>query len=153
MIDPSALKSEIDADPQKLGYGPLLKAGNDSGLAALLNAPIAGASLPTETAAKDDVLVIVQGVVVTLLAAPPDVQAKWGQILPLLLMLLTASGPSIRKTAIAPSVTMAIADGLMKQEDADAPFTKADVSRAEQLFGVGAVVSLADVSSALRGAK
>jgi hypothetical protein len=153
MIDHAALKSEIDADPQKLGYGPLVKAGNDSGLAALLNAPIPGATCPLDTVPKDDFLVVVQEMVPRLLTAEAAIQQKWGTILPLLLMLLTASGPTVRRDKVAASVGMAIADGLMKQEEADAPFTKSDPSRAEILWGAGTVVAVADVSFALRGAR
>ena len=45
MPTPQQLRAEIDADPAGLGYAARVEAGDDAGLARLLNAPIAGATV------------------------------------------------------------------------------------------------------------
>lgn len=44
MIDLAALKSEIENDPQGLGYAPLMARGSDADVAVLLNTKRAGAN-------------------------------------------------------------------------------------------------------------
>lgn len=47
MIDRTALKQELLNDPEALGYGPLLQAGDHEGLAQRLNAPRPGVRAPS----------------------------------------------------------------------------------------------------------
>ena len=43
-VDLTALRTEIESDPQGLGYAPLMARGSDADVADLLNAPRPGAA-------------------------------------------------------------------------------------------------------------
>ena len=60
-MDYAALKTELKTDPANMGYAALMAIGNDVGLAALLNAPKVGVSVPVGFIPSEQVVAALNG--------------------------------------------------------------------------------------------
>jgi len=141
-IDYNALKTELQTDPQALGYAAPVGVGDDVGTAALLNQVRSGITIFRSRVESWELLACLVKAEWDALAAG-DKQLY--QVLVSLPFVNTADS-RIRALfgALFGSATTTRANLLaMAQRQG---------SRAEQLFGEGASVSPADVARALRGA-
>lgn len=166
-VDPEQLAAELAADPLGLKYADRVKAGDDAGLAAMLNAPAYPGT--RETFVTDRTLAAAlgpfeaAGIIVGLrMVAEPETNP--GTDLPKLVER-EAFASFVRRLQgsgidVGNAVTRATIDQIGQMpplakigEHADAIKALADVlvSRAEVLWGRGASVSVSDVSFALRG--
>jgi hypothetical protein len=147
-LDRAALKAEIQADPLGIGYGPHAAAQDDAAVAGLLNArtgPGAG-TIALDYVSRDDFLKGIRPALLRLPAEDANIQAKWDRILSLI-----ATGPGVTiDDETRALLDSAVTDGILTQAEADAVWHRTG-SRAEVLFGPGAVVTPAEVSVALRG--
>lgn len=133
------LKAEIQSDPEALGYAPLVAAKNWGGISAILNDPTKG-SVTTVTFQSAATL---QGAVVATeyIALTQQQRDLWQAI-------ITASGSSVDVNATGIKAQIGAV-----YTNATAPLTRAamialqtkQASRAEVLFGIGAVVDFYDV--------
>lgn len=146
-MDHELLNTELTTDPAHLGYGPLVKSGNDQGIATLLNAPNAGPVAISRTDNASFVSAFLP--CLPAIAGLQDSAKKemywkiWDAILAM--PQITFSNPNV-----SGMLAVAVADGIVTQEQAQS-FLQRQGSRAEILFGAGVVVTTSDVSFALRG--
>jgi hypothetical protein len=153
-IDLAALKAEIQADPEGIGYAPHAAAQDDAAVAGLLNAPTGPGAAPIALSyvSRDDFLkailpaFLVLPTLATPAGSPETIQAKWDRILN---MVSSGAGVTINAQVQA-LLAQAVADGVLTQAESDAVWHRTG-SRAEVLWGPGAVVTPAQVSVALRG--
>lgn len=156
MIDLSALKTEIQTDQLALGYAPFVASGNDGGLAALFNATSGpGAAQISRTSVTRGAILrgiipaldqLALGVDLVDAAIPAATAAKWRNRFD----ALRASDPEITLDAsMVGMLQQLVTDKLMPQPYVDA-ITKRTGSRAEVLFGAGAVVTPNDISEMRR---
>lgn len=146
-ITSTSLASEIQADPAALGYAALVAAGDDASIVAALNLRRAGASFQVF---RND---ISQADIVGCIASADFKAATALQIAKLQFLfppgvLLDASSANTRQIILdlftgASAGTISALTAVASRQG----------SRAEVLFGVGAVVAISDVSFALRGRK
>lgn len=147
-IDPAALRAEITTDPAGLGYAPLVAAGADAGIAALLGATTGPGAAPIAlpSVSRDAFLLGLRPAYMSLPTLPAAVQQKWDRILAAI-----NSGAAVAIDAGTQGLlASAVADGVLTQAQADAVWHRTG-SRAEVLFGPDTVMTQADVSFALRG--
>lgn len=139
-IDHAALKSEIQNDPVVIGYAPLVAAGNDAGIADLLNQVRVGTSITRSYVPIEDVLAaIVASEFDALLATD---KAKVDQFV---------RGPRIKTSSANMRTTMAGLFGAATTTRANLiALATRNGSRAEQLWGEGTSVTHSDVARALR---
>lgn len=145
-MDYAALKSEIQNDPVSLGYSTHVAIGNDVPIADLLNEPTE-ILIDLPSIAKDNFLLGVAPATFVLPSLSQELQAKWDRVLSL---AQSVSSINVASSTVQALFQAAIADGVLTQDQIDG-FTKRFGSRAEVLFGAGAIVSHLDVSKALRG--
>jgi len=126
---------------------PLLHA-NPAAIAALYaSTSSAGAGNVTKASAdKNDVLLTIETAVVNLGGASTALQQKWMPIAPLLLSLLSAAQGAMKKVDVA-SLPSLVADGLLTQAQADAPWTRLG-SYSEVLLGQGVFPTSDDIQAA-----
>lgn len=141
-IDYAALKTELQTDPQTMGYAPLIADGSDNQLAALLNAltgPGAGAVDRDILPAYEIVDAVVQAEYDPLTAAQKQQ-----------LLLITGAGQvNIRATNTRAALAAMFGPGTTTRANMLALQTRTG-SRAEVLFGIGTVITADDVAIALR---
>jgi hypothetical protein len=146
-IDYTALATEINNDPSALGYAVPKNAGNDQGVADVINLVRAGASFQVnrEPIARET---FIENINSTEFAALTALQLSRLQV------ILTGATVDINGTntqsnllGIFPNSNVA---GTTKSNIS--ALLKRQASRAEVLFGRGTIVSATDVSRALRGA-
>ncbi|HXG76456.1 MAG TPA: hypothetical protein VNJ53_07800 [Gaiellaceae bacterium] len=152
-LDLAALANELRTDPAALGYAPLVASGSDAALADLLNRrnragrrPIAVAPLLLRAAAS--------GVLAILTAASQDLTkpaAVRAAALAILKVLDRVDTLDLDDPALRGVLDGLVAAGVLTaaQRDAVVAFGNAQISRAEELFGPGTVVSHLDVARAL----
>lgn len=141
----AALRSEIQADPASLGYAAFVSAGDDSAIASALNLPRAGAGYQIY---RNDISQadIIKCIVSVDFKAATQLQMNKLQFLFPPGVLLDATAANTRQIILdifagaSATTTSALS----------AVATRAG-SRAEVLFGAGAIVTSAQVSVALRG--
>lgn len=142
-IDPATLKTELTTDPANLGYASPVAAGNDVTLADLLNQARAGATYQ-----------VYRGVVPSYEVINNTDPADWVALTAAekqRYQTLTGAGqvdvsqPNVRNTFGA-----MFAAGTATRANLTAMAVR-QASRAEILFGTGTVVTVADISFALRG--
>jgi hypothetical protein len=150
-VDYAALKQEVTADPLGLGYAARVAAGDDAGVAALLNAAAGpgAAAVAVQSMARGDFLLAIGGAYLALPNLSAAVQAKWDRILA---VIRAADAVTVASPLVQNLLALAVADGVLAQADVDAVKTRTG-SRAEVLFGAGTAVSGSDVSYALRGTR
>jgi hypothetical protein len=143
MIDPGQLAAEINGDPAALGYAASVGAGNDQAVADALNLVRAGASFQVsrEPIATAFFLSNVAATEFLTLSAVKLAQLQ---------CIVAAQAVDINDAS-----TQAMLIGIFGNPSATRTniiaILKRQASRAEVLFGRGAVVSASDVSNALRG--
>lgn len=149
-IDYTRLRSEITTDPLTLGYAARVSLGNDQGIAALLNATTgSGAAEITLTSMTNEVFVTAFLPYLPNVAALSDASKKdmywniWQAILSMPIIKFTSSN-------VTGMLTQAVADAILSQVEATALMQRVG-SRAEVLFGQDTVITVNDVSLALRG--
>lgn len=144
-INPSLLKTEIQQDPKALGFASLVAAGNDQGIADLLN----GLSGPgTGSAFRDNI----QPKEILAALQPADFAALTALQLAQL-QAITGQGVVDATSANGRAIYLNIFAGMTNSITALTALTSRVSSRAEALFGAGTVISAGDVSFALRGTK
>lgn len=144
-IDYAALKTEIQTDPAVLGYSVPLAAGNDHGIADILNAVGAGATFQVNREAITTAFFLSNVSSAEYLALA---QLKLLQLTPLMAaQTIDINDASTQAILIGvfgnPSTTRTNIIALLKRQG----------SRGEVLFGRGTAITASDVSFALRGAK
>ena len=122
---------------------------SDAEIAARLNAP-AGKAATRTNAEKDAVIVLAQDIVLAIAGASDAVRTKWQTlILPLVTLVSGVTGTFVRANVTA--LDAAVADGLITAEQANAPWSKTNASRAEELFGADTIITEAEVGEARNG--
>jgi hypothetical protein len=150
------LASEIITDPEALGYAAFVTTGNDSGLADALNLARVGAGyVVSKGVVKRDELLGAWADVIDGIPAITDatIKAKWTWRLQTMLVpkdtidYSSALFTGFASDMIADELQTAL--GTITTEIVDAR-TKRQGSRAEVLWGTGTVITLRDISLALR---
>lgn len=153
------LASELNNDPAGLGYSPLLLAGNDAALVAALNQVRAGAPylVSKGTVSRDSFLGTWSDVIDNIRTiSDTTIHDRWTWRVEKL--LIPKETINYDDPQIAGFFAQMIADGLtgaggaLTTGDVDAR-TKRQGSRAEVLWGAGTVITLKDVSLALRNSQ
>jgi hypothetical protein len=150
---PLALKNEITADPLAVGYGPKYLAGDDYTVAMLLNATtgVGAATMLAGWLTRGAVLKgvvpgtdqLATGLTLSGAAISAALNTKWTNRF----AALRGGDPAIQvDSGFMGLVNGLVSDGLMTQAYVDA-FTKKTGSRAEALFGVDTVISIAQVAA------
>jgi hypothetical protein len=147
-IDRTQLNAEIKADPRAYGYATHVATGADTLVAALLNTKraeivVATSAIPVGAAAmvmdKDEFSLLTQMQLLQLQVILGAVSLSGGAVIP-------GSAPAhVIKDTIFPAASF---------PKTNAAFTSLETrsgSRAEELFGTGAIVTSDDVAKALRG--
>lgn len=147
-MDHAALKAEIEADPKGLGYAAKVRAGDDAGLAGLLNARTGPGAGPVALASvsRDEFLRALRPAYLKLPTKDDPTQAKWDRIL----APINSGGPVTVDATTVDLLAAAVSDGILTAPEAEAAWHRVG-SRAEVLFGAGTVASNTDISFALRG--
>lgn len=147
-VDLVALASEINNDPKAMGFAALKTAGNDQGIANLLNALTGpgAASINVTSMAKDAFVEAVAASFFGLWNLSATLQAKYDRALQILNGFSLTVNPN--GTNLGNLLAAMVADSVM------APATKTAIqtrtgSRAEVLFGQGVIISSRDVAAAL----
>ena len=158
-MDAATLETEIQTDPRALGYAALLAAGNDAGIAALLNAvtgsgaaTIALASIDRNTFLKITTAAAIRvatGIGSDGGALAAGAAVKWGAVLA---QARAADPGSQIDLTLLPSLGDPSADRVMAPSELAALTTRTG-SRAEVLFGPGTIITPSDISFALRGTR
>lgn len=144
-IDYAALKSEILNDPARMGYGPMVSAGNDSGIANLLDmttGPGAGTAPHDPILAADFMALLDPTELENLtLGQKADVQ-----------MYLAAGQVNIGAENVQAWIAATWTLGSCPHTYATlVGLSTRPASRAEVLFGPGTWITPDDISKALRG--
>ena len=144
-ITPSILKTEIQQDPKAMGLAPLVAAGNDQGVADLLNSATGsgtGTTFRNNIQAKE----IINAIVASDFANLTALQLAQ-------LQAITAQGILDATSANARTIFLNIFAGMTNTVTALTALASRLASRAEVLFGAGTTLAAADVSFALRGTR
>jgi hypothetical protein len=144
-MDYAALKSELENDPEDLGYAPLLASGSDTLLAELLNEP-EFADVEVKRLEKNEFLLAITPALLRVASKTEAIQTKWDRIFN---HAQAALSFDVADERIQTLLALAVGDGLLTQEEVDAISTKQG-SRAEALFGHRTVVTTDDIAVALR---
>lgn len=155
------LAAEINTDPQTYGYGPHVTTGNDQAIADLLNKIRTGADgeaaivIPRSSCSGVE---IQEAMDLRDISFPGTIQASagasflesaWQSTQVPLLTPPTQANPNGQKTLIRKNLDRITGDINGSQARLDALALR-NGSRAEQLFGVGTVVTSSNVAKALR---
>jgi hypothetical protein len=134
------LTAEINTDPKALGYAAFVASGNDTGVAALLNATYAGVGTVWLTRVPTSALV--GSIVWADVSGMTQAQVELLQLL-LLTGTVDASNPNIR------GMFTGLFAGKTTLTNMTAAAQKVAPSRAEELWGAGTTVTVLDVAHAL----
>ncbi len=158
-MDLAALRDEIVGDPKPIGYAPMLNGRNgpfqhDWEIAELLNTP-GREMVGRGTISRDDAVTLlfpilsnVVGGLVSADAATQAKAAKWRELYNL--ALVPKASLNMQSVTVAGLLAAIKADGFASDEEITAA-TMQPGSRAELLFGLGAVVTADHVADALGG--
>ena len=144
-IDYVALKAEIQTDPNTYGYAAMVAVGNMQGVADALNKVRNAIDIPRPDVTPQEVL---EAIAVNHFVANANVlYASWFESITQLpsLRVLNADGTDTRVM----TNIMAILTNGSQSETRIRNLAKRKGSRAEQLFGVGTVLSWQDITQAL----
>ncbi len=140
------LSTELTTDPAGLGYAPLVAIRNDAGLPGLLNMVRSTITIAipvvTKDALKSFLALAISRVYATGFAGSVP---YWTAILQLWSWLDTIGTSDPGTQAV---IARALIDGVLLQSEVTA-LTQRTGSRAEQLWGAGTTIAVADVSRAL----
>lgn len=153
-IDFAALKTEIQTDPQALGYSPLVSSGNDVGIAALLNnkTVVGDPGVRIDLGALEMYLIL-QDCYTDIDTAQSSATAAVARAARLFINLIK----SIRQKDVLLSgvfnsaITTLRTNSIITVAQANGIRSLSLSSRAEVLFGYGTYISDAHVARALRG--
>jgi hypothetical protein len=138
----AALKAELQGDPLALGYAAHLAAGDDGGLAALLNAPRAGQTCQSGSLTRQQVL---GAITLTDLAAGKD-----GDFLAWVDQLCQMPvGLDLNNAKVQAVFTRFFASGTASFTALAALMQVSGCSRAQALFGVTCVIGAMDIARAM----
>lgn len=144
-INYSALKTELQNDPNAYGYAALIQAGNMQGVADALNLSRVGISIPRPDVTPQEVLEAVK--VTDFITNPNVLYGSWfesvTQINPI--RILKDNGTDTR---VMTNLMTVLTNGSQSEVRLRALASRQG-SRAEQLFGAGTVVGWQDVTTAL----
>lgn len=145
----STLKIELATDPKGLGYAPLVAVGNDQAVADLLNAKTGPGAEAISLAVipKGDFLLGIAPAAMVLATKDDATQRRWDR-----LIALASASDQIRvgSPTIQGLLAQAVGEGLLAQGQVDG-FTKRVGSRAEVLFGPGAMLTTTQIGEARNG--
>lgn len=139
-ISPAALKAEIQNDPTARGYAVPYAAGNDQAVADLLNAPRAGATVNRTLVPAWE---FVNAMVASEVNAIPTAAREY------LLLVASANEVQLGGGGVRNALTVIFGAGTTTRANLIALLTK-PATRSEELSGLGAIISAADVSAARR---
>jgi hypothetical protein len=142
-MDYAALKTEIQTDPQALGFAAMLAAGSDQPIADALNLVRAGAAYQVNREAITSALFISQ-------MDPTEFAALTQAQLLRLEVILTGGTVDINDTRTQSNL-LGIFPNPGTTKTNVAALLKRQGSRAEVVLGRGTVVTASDVGRALRG--
>lgn len=155
-INYTALKTELTTDPRGYGYAPLVTAGNDTGLADMLNLVRAAISIKRADVLPSEILQVLSMTDMPALANNPSSGQQsqerrdlaWLECLTNLdqIRLLNDDGTD---TQIRANLARMFPAGTGTRTRLLALETRAG-SRAEELFGAGTAVGHSDIATALR---
>lgn len=147
-----ALAAELANDPASLGYAPLVADNNDEALAAMLNEKRYTAPVSRLVNARTMMAELGAIAAATILdkmeaAASINPAIKWA------MFYLKSDGLDVGHPQTQGQLDALAAAGVLTPAEAEATkaLANAQISRAEQLFGVNTTVTAGDVSIALRG--
>lgn len=143
------LAAELTNDPLSIGYRALITAGNDNGIASLLNLLTGpgSATITLSSLSGDLFRTGLLPAVLSLGSASAALQTKYQYILT---VANAAQVVDMTNPYVLGAIQGLVTDALMTQAQATA-INHRTGSRAEVLFGGGAIVTSNDVSKALRG--
>jgi len=153
-FDAAALKTELQNDPQSLGYANLAQAARDQAIADLLNAPGAGLVPLTEQTKNLFLRITTPAAIRLAVGVGTDNQqlealavAKWKTVLEQ--ARAADPGSSINVSLVGANAPLGdpVADKVMTSDEFLA-LTNRVGSRAEVLFGAGVVVTAEQVGAA-----
>ena len=146
-MDYAALHSEIVNAPASKGYAAFVSAGNDQGVADLLNAP--NGSISRGVISKDLFVTLAMSPLSALytLEKTDPTNALYVALYPMLKLLEQASSIDTSLSPIQNALAGCVAGGIMTDAEKANCLTRAG-SRAEVLFGADAFVSGNDVARA-----
>ncbi len=150
------LKTELQTDPSSLGYAAPLAAGTMAALAGLLNQPRASIRIRRADIASSEVAIAIEVTDFTSLQANPTAAQLSSERRYLAWLTAILAVPAVRLLNNDGSNTPVITNFQAMFPAGSGTRTRLlalaerDGSRAEQLFGVGVVVSYQDVGLALR---
>ncbi len=149
----SEIRSELQADPAGLGYAAHLAAREDATLAALLNNPSLGTPLPKPVPIGQFALAAAGiGLRAKIEAGSLTTDPPAGLCKTLLELITVSPHISVFDPANGLSLMATLKDaGVITTQDVAVvtAIVTQPASRAENLWGVGTVVSMADVSGAI----
>jgi len=135
------LASEINSDPAALGYAAHVASGDDAGVAALLNAATTTKVFRNDLATHE----VLNAIVAADFAALTQLQVSK-------LALFFAGTTTVDATnANTRTIFLGVFTGMANTVTALTALAQRNGSRAEVLWGVGTVITAANVSLALRG--
>lgn len=138
-INYTALATEINTDPQALGYAPFVAAGNDVAIADALNLVRASIDIDRDTIEAYEVIDATVPAEWTALNAAEKQRYQ----------TITGAGKiNVKNANVRSSFLAMFAAGTTTRANL-AALQSRDGSRAEQLFGAGTSISITDVARAL----
>ena len=140
-MDYEALRAEITGDPTGLGYAAAVARGDDTAVAALLNAPRAGVSVQRELVPAHEVFEAI---------APPEWAALSAAEKQRVQTILSMGTVNVRGAQTRAALAAAFGAGTATRTALVALQARTG-SRAEAVLGAGVGVHEADVARALRG--
>lgn len=142
-VDIAALRTELQTDPQVLGYAACITTGNDQCLADTLNLARAGASyqVPREPMDPNQLMDAI---------APADTGSLSTNDLLKLNLVFQIGLVDLQKANIRSLLASVFAANSTTRTNIQALINRQG-SRAEVLFGRGTVVTVAQIAQALRG--
>jgi hypothetical protein len=147
-IDYALLKSELQGDPRSYGYAPLIAAGDDSGLAAMLNQVRPEISIRRPDVKAAELLEAIDNR--DLLPSATGLDQAW-----LNAVLSQDQGvrlvlPNGSNTRVVANLNRLVGNTQCSQTRLQTISTRTG-SRAEELFGANTVITDSDIAKALRG--
>lgn len=140
----TTLSTELQNDPQSLGYAALVTAGSDGGIATLLNT-VGSAQVPANPVSKDQFLLALAPIYLVLPTLSTTIQQKWDRILEVIEASLIIEVGSANVQAL---LDAAVTDSVLTfDQRSQFPATR-NGTRAEVLFGPGTIIDPNDVAHA-----
>lgn len=137
-VNLAALRAELLADPSALGYAGLLAAGNHVGVAALLNQPRVGIVVKRDVIPSHEIFEAITAADYTALAAAEKTRLQ---------VILSMGSVNVAGINTRAQLSSMFGAGTTTRTNILALIDRQG-SRAEQLFGTGASVTVEDIGRA-----